>query len=70
MAKSRVLSNIYKAKWCAAHHLKFISKYYMLKNQILFNCEIHYEAQSPKSTGLSHHGMGDVIKKRRLLVKT
>lgn len=31
MAKSRVLSNIYKAKWCAAHHLKFISKYYMLK---------------------------------------
>ena len=67
MAKCSALKNIYKAKWCDAHHLKFMCKYYMLKNQFLFNCHIHYKAQIPESTGLSHHGMGVVINKATVI---
>lgn len=61
MKQSIVMKNIYKARWCANHHLKLLSKYYMLKNAILWNCHIDYNADIHPTVSFSHHGMGVVI---------
>lgn len=63
MAKkvSTVMKNVYLAKWCAAHHLRPLAKVFMNLNSVLFGCHIDYRADIPKTTSISHHGVGVVI---------
>lgn len=61
MKMSFVLKNVYRAKWCERHHMEVISKMLMYINAIVFNCNIDYHCQIPKTTSLSHHGSGVVI---------
>ena len=69
MAKSMsaALKNVYYAKWCDAHRLKFVAKIFMQANAILFNCYIDYRASIPRDTILSHHGSGVVINKAAII---
>lgn len=53
--------NVYRAKWCAAHHLTPLAKIFMNLNSFLFGCHIDYRADIPKETAISHHGNGVVI---------
>lgn len=56
-----VMKNVYRAKWCAAHGLTPLAKIFMQLNSIFFGCHIHYSADIPKGTAISHHGIGVVI---------
>lgn len=62
MAKiSFCMKNVYRAKWCAAHHMEPLAKLFMQINSVLFGCHISYRAEIPKTTSISHHGHGVVI---------
>ena len=68
MAKmSFVLKNVYRAKWCASHHLSPLCKFFMAFNTVLCDCHIDYHAEIPRSTSFSHYGSGVVIHRNAVL---